>query len=360
MSSANVAEFELKSITPLQRSMHEANPEDVDEEIQSDHTYEYMKTTPNLRYLHEVKRTDADKGSGSAEYVFDRKFHFANYSYLTVKIPIVQVKKGLEGKVQISLCDNIFNHIIQNGHLCSNGDIIESLNTVSLDNYGQFDLIPGESKRALHQKLIGYGKRWDNYTPSLKLKCYLPFDYCSHAKKSIPLCLCSHSKITHRFDYNLKMSSLVRTRVLNNGTWKQIPFNQALIQVRNEDDLTIPFPNLYCKYGHGSEAEIKWRREHPHEYYIQNIIYKESDKVVKYGQADTIPIQSPHPVTRFRWGLINLNAQNLNILSNYTTDIHNPDQGEDPIISNGIKRQEDVRLPELDSDHFSGMEALVG
>nr|QBK90279.1 MAG: major capsid protein [Pithovirus LCPAC102] len=355
----NVAKLELDSLTEFQKELH--NESDIDEEVSSSFTYNFIKSTWSTLYTEKLNPITREKQAQTAEYELNTKFHYARKVYATIDIPSYKIKSKYDELVEIAPCNNIFHNIIEECTLSTDGENIQTLNTVSLDNYAQFDMPPGAGKRRLHKKMIGdrniYGK-WSTGFNSMSLECILPFDYTSHIKKAIPLFLCSSSmKISHIFKFNTRLSHIIRMRVRKSkeDDWTYIKYNHIYMHDVKHDE-SLDFPDIWAKYSYLTNEEIEWRRENQHSIYYEDIIIKHADINTIYGKPVTLNIQSPYPVKSIRWGSINMNSIKLNTHSNYTTNINDINKGFNPTESFELRYGNSYRVQAMNYKHHSRIE----
>lgn len=356
----NTAKLDAETLTAFQKKLHDSN--DRDEDFITEHNYLSQKVTWSGLYTEKLREI------GKFEYELNKKFHCARKLYAICHLPQLRVEEKYENYVQIALCNNFMHNVITYANLTIDGKVCEEINTISMDNSIQFDVLPGSGRRQTIKKMVGDKKftgQWMSSIPAYSFQCPLPFDYTTNIKKALPLFLCASSDIIHVFKFNTKLSNLIRMRVratLEDGTygpWTVIKYNHKYLHSIKKD-AEIKTPEIWAKYSYLTAKELDWQMHQKVEMYMQNQIVICADKADVYGQPVTLDVQSAYPIKCLRWGAINMTASKYNNHSNYTTDVNDINKGWSPIKSMEFKYGNSTRMMKMDYYHHADIEPYYG
>ena len=367
----DVAKMEYTALTDFQKSMHFESSKD--EEVRSLYSYDFVKSTWTSPFKEQITRGNSNPDSGVVEYILNDAFDYIKSVQLSVNSPMVRVLPEYTDTVQVCLCHNFTHNVVKDAKLYGSGGIIQNSGTIFLDYKAEADMRVGQGMRELSKKMVGdrkYYGIWSTILPSFKLGTPLKFYHSGYASKAMPLFLKdSQSKFIYRFTFETNVSELVRMRVrtilgesdddeVKYGEWKYIKYNPEYVDENTKERIDLPI--LWGRYSCIGEKEKEWRKTFPHEYYTEDMILIPSDSEVKYGYPCAIQIQSVSPAEKILVIAKNIDSENINNHSNYSTNTNDIDSGWNPIESISMMYGTSARINEMDSMHFDAFEHYYG
>ena len=352
----NVAKFELDTLTrsAFQQSLH--LPADGDEEIDSRFSYQFKKTSWSSQMS---EKLESNSNDGKIIYTANHKFDFLMNTCMVQQLPALRVLKEYRKNVQICWPHNVNHNIIIDGNLCFDDDTVQKVNSVWLDIYSQFYMKAGfRDHYNIMSGTVPFLEKWTEYLPSFPVICPQPWFYGRNTAVSIPLFLCSKSRVTHNYSIRTKISDILRMRVFNPKTnkWAEIKYNFKYLEGVTEQEL-VKKPEMWGRYALISDSEREWRRTLTHEIYSEDMIMASSENSNKFGSSVPVSIHSDMPLKAVHWVAENVDASKMNNRSNYTTNTKDYFKGWNPIKSPQLTYGGSVRIPKMSHYHFDSIEA---
>lgn len=323
--------IEAGTLSEFQKQLHIAK--DRDEMLDSRFVYVTKKYPWSSIFRSKMKSMMT---GDDLTYTISDKFDALTNSYMTARIPNIEVKRKYRGSVQICLPHNIGHNILTSSQLCYDGEPIQSSTSVWRDIFSQTLLYKDRDSYSVNIGNIDILQKWGSVIPTydLMIPGFWFFDFSD--KHSLPLFVCSGS-----FSINcvprLEYSKLVRMRVRSNdgGEWKIIPYNHKYIQ-GGKREAKIPTPEMWGVYSILSPSEKRWFKSEDRSILISDCM--EACKVeAEDGSTKDMILQSNYPAKAIFWVAENKDSSDLCGYSNYTSDTKDHRRGWTPIVSSLIK-----------------------
>lgn len=359
---SNIAKLELESITELQKELHSTTT--PTESIISIFYREFHKTTWYSSLPLKLKCTeDADE----LVYTVNNTFHYLFYTYMRQFYPAIKVIKKLQDKVRIAWPHNVGTARIISAQFKVDDDVFHSFDSIWCDIYFQFYMKPGF--REHHNMSIGnvpFLEGWRTCLPSYTTNVEQPWCYSMDTSLAFPIFYCStQSTVSHRYKLRPKVFDMLRMSVIeerdehgNPTKFRELekPIYKFLEGVT--DDTLLRQPELWGQYAYVTDQELEFIRtcakdKDKRTFFIKDVASFDTSNPNTYGQAAEIALHCDTPCLAMFWVAENIEAREKRNFSNYTTDRNNLYDGWDPIRKTSLRYGGNIRLNEMDSDHFS-------
>jgi hypothetical protein len=278
---------------------------------------------------------------------------------MTYVLPNVRVLPQYKGRVRIAWPHNIGTNPITRAVFRQDDDTYQTWDNVWADIYFQFYQSQGAGKRDNHNVGIGNVEcleNWAELLPNYPIDVDQPWFYSMDHALAFPLLYKgSQSRAEHRYTFKRKINDLLRVQILNKeGQWKDA-VKKRLMYVDVGPNAMLPLPELWGRYAYVTDAEVKWHKtcQEQRTFYTRDIEICDTSNPNVYKSNAEVALHSSNPCLAFFWVAENQDAQAVNNLSNYTTDVQDVYSGWDPIKSTTLQYGTTVRLDNMASHHFS-------
>lgn len=178
-------------------------------------------------------------------------------------------------------------------------------------------------------------QRWNTALPAFDTFLSIPWFFTQHSSKMFPLYKCGKEDEISIL-VNLRRSIKDFLMVRDADTKEIIPFDEKYIRVSTS---MLPVPKIHAEYEFLSDMECEHNRcediqskYNNHIFDIDNVKSIDSDNIHTLNTTVNVKIKDmPFPVHSIHWSAVNLKAEGLNYLSNYTTNSTNHMMGGNPI-----------------------------
>lgn len=357
---AEVSKLEMYSLSEYQKSLYHDIDNKNNEVTNTPFYAQYQRSFFNVQTR--VKMSSVDEGS-SVVYTLPHEHHYLMYTYMVTKFPSIRVKPEYQKRVQIC-----WPHNLGTSHVLSASFRHDTLDIQSFDNLwydinSQYLIKP--TIRDLYD--IGMGnikaiEGWSSHLPAYPCVVPQPFYYSKLLNLAFPVGLCDpKSKITHRFNFRLKIGDLLRMRCRKDETlpWTEVDKVNFEYLEGASDKSVLSTPELWARCASVTKEELSWNRSREViMHYIENVVSVNSPNPAKTGATIDLPIVSTNACQAFFWVAENVSASKLHNYSNYTTNHSNAYHGYDPIESWSLKYGTQSRIDSLESYHNSIIEPM--
>lgn len=270
---------------------------------------------------------------GSGNYIFPvstQNFHYLLKSTLLIRTPMVSLKKEFQDNYEIAYCQNLGTNIIESAHFRINSLGYQTLTPIIFDTYSQYLI---EKGRNSFLKGIGNVKELTTFAkslPSYPLVIRQPFFYSLDNSTAFPLFYCGEStQIDLCYNLAHNPSEFIRIRYKDDNDEYQYVEGVDVINYIECEDFSAP--QMIQKYAYVCKA-TKLKKEDKNscqhlKYYIRNYLNFEFNNSYTYGQEASKRISCTSPVLAFFLLAENQHATAYHNFSNYTTNIHDVDNG---------------------------------
>ncbi|HLX55237.1 MAG TPA: hypothetical protein VKR58_14940, partial [Aquella sp.] len=246
----------------------------------------------------------------------------------------------------------------------------QTLTSTWLDIYSQFFMKPGFSKQyRVNNGDSKYAPKWASELEPFTVKVPLPFFFDRRRSVSLPLFLCSLSKVEIKGKFRTKLSELIKMRYRMDGDvpeWIETPYKWNMMHEIHSPDEEVKAPiELYAGYSKINKEEREGWKEliestHTKSYKLlyDDIITISSDKVHTEADPFIHDLFCKTPAKALFWVAQNQEGLQYNNYSNYTTNSLDINSGKSPITEVSIKHGGTTwRHQDASSAHFDSMQA---
>lgn len=294
--------------------------------------FEHLRSTPDSE-LGDILTTSV--------YKVNPSFHYLKGNEIQIPIPAVSVKEPLKDKVRIAWTHNLGINYIQKTWI-KIGDVkINEFDPGWLDDYMNWATEPSLSKQLNYS--IGNVPELTTWNTSLNRKTCIfsiPFFYTYSGGSALPLFLLdSQTQVTQSLSYfsdPIKYLLRIEGTKDNGKTWrpigrktnyrKLISFNKFQDPVFSGDYGTITDEEKDDVIAEGAVAIP-----------VHDVSIFKGSNDIGYGRDDPIKLHTSDPVIGMFWKALNVEAENNNYRTNYTTDANDVNLGVSPITSSEFK-----------------------
>ena len=349
----SILKVDMETLQQFQKELHQTR--DEKEEITSNFYRVFRKTT---YYSHIKDRLRSTTVGDTLVFEANNTFDYLSYTELWQTVPALKVAKGLEDRIQIAWPHNLIHNIISSIIIKYDDDVTQTLDSVWFDIYSQFFMPPGY--RDHYSMCVGNVKPLEEfssflpeYTPTFPIPTY----YMRDQSLSIPLFLCSLSKVQHVVRLRNKISDLLRMQVKKEGEWVNVPYNHKYVEGLGSGSLTGP--EMWGRYVYLDETERNHLKCQPeHTFYIEDVVVCDGLNPCQYGNTTAVDIDCKTPCKSLFWVAENIEAKRYHNYSNYTTNTTSIQHGWNPIESVSLYYSNSPRFKDMHSTHFDRMECF--
>lgn len=352
-----VARTELQSLTKEQEDVHSTT--DLSEEIVSNFYRAFLKSTWYSSIL--MKLPASENADNIVSYAVDDTFHFLVYSYLTFRTPVIKVKPKYTGRVRIAWPHNLGTNITtEASFVADDNDVYQTWDNVWADIYFQFYQGSGAGKRENHNKGIGNMKcleDWSEFLPSCSIDVEQPWFYSMDPGLAFPIFYKgSQVRAKHTYKFRRGIADLLRVQIkTTSGSWKDLARRDDLSKYLDmPKSEKIQIPELWARYSYNRDNELKqFKCEKTRVLYTRNIVARDADNPINYGNSVSILMGSGRPCLAFFWVAENSDAAKTHNFSNYTTNKKDLYAGWDPVKASTFTYGVDKLFFDMPSHHFN-------
>lgn len=371
---ANVSPFEiakrdLENLNPLQEFLGSGDvPSILLREEESEDCVAFSRAI-NAR----LNTLSVQNSPGEFSFTPGLNGHALNSLRLRQVIPEAFVKAEYMDDYEISWCHNLGHNIIKEATTKrKDKNISAPITSITLDLYLQFYVHPSE--RASYRKSIGTRPQLTNWSTKLAksvVNVFLPFGFTSSISKSLRLLVLNDIKPTFDVILRNKVNELLRLRqCLPDGTYRMCNNEEILEKVSfrgvNTDN-HLQAPEMWGRYINLQESECNYwlnltrtaeYRTYVNEMNLFPISTKSPDGTSVLHQ---FTLKGEFSARAMFWVAINPLCSTYNNYSNYSTDVHDMSEGDDPVINSSFVRNNDSEWHNLPSDHNNdGLDPHLG
>ncbi|HSW76549.1 MAG TPA: major capsid protein [Candidatus Saccharimonadales bacterium] len=347
---------EINSLNEFQKNLH--FPSYDNEPLLSKFHRAYIKTTWYCSTLLPLKSTDEGE---DVIYAINPTFHYLMYTYLRFVLPPIKVKAEFIDKIKICWCHNVGTNIIKNASFKEDDRDYQSFDSIWTDDYFQYFMLPGAGKRRNHR--IGIGnidilEDWTTVLPYYPINVDQPWYYGEDTASAFPILYRnSQNRAEHRYTFRRKIADLLRMQILDNKTNQWVSVNPAKHMTKLDYGryITVQKPTLWGQYAYITDKEIETHKcsAKPKEIYIKDVEICDSENENSFGTKSVITLHCKNPCLAIFWKAQNMDAEELNNHSNYTSNSEDLYRGWDPISKMTLRYGTTNKLNNMDSDHFN-------
>lgn len=280
----------------------------------------------------------ADKISTIKRAVFKidtKNYDILQKSQIIVSFPSIKIKEKYRNNSQDAKIAwtpfPVINYIIDVQLRAGDTTIIDPFDTVWLMNHLVWNTNPGDMD--IVNNSIGNKPSMLDWTESIPGQtCYhkLPFGYSYSLSSALPLYLFnSQISLSQVITYHRNpVEKLLMMKITDDGNnWTQIAAQTEMLEISE----CLP-PTIEMSYHKILEREKQRVMERPEIVIpMHNVVSFSGKNKKQIGEADPISITTLHPLLAIFANSRNLKAEELNIRSNYTTNVYSPKDGSSPI-----------------------------
>jgi hypothetical protein len=275
-------------------------------------------------------------------------------------IPDFKVRAELEGKCEFAYCHNLGTNIIKKAVFKDDDAPHHSWDNIWADIYFQFFQKAGAGKRTNHN--IGIGnipalEDWSSEKEAYDFNIEQPWFYGIDRCYAFPIYAANNSqnKPEHRYTCRLNLNELIRIRVLENDTWRELSGEVDVSKYLDTRKITkIKTPELWGRYALLSDIELAhYKCLGTRSYFTRDVEVCDTANTNEFGTVADVSLTSSKICLAFFWVAENIDATNARNYSNYTTNKYDLYEGRDPITTTTLKYGNTLYLDKLPSDHFS-------
>lgn len=351
--SLKAAREDLRSFSTYQRTLHVCDT--PEEEITSVWFRKPLKCTWYATIP--LKMEAITIVDNEVKYMVESSADLLTYSYLSCVLPAVRVQKEYADQVRISWCHNVGLNLVEKASFEDDELIYPGWDNTWLDIHSQFYQQAGAGKREAFNKSIGNVptlEEWNSELPAYPLLVPQPWWYSSDPGNAYPILYKEHHKAAHIYTFR-EPARLLRVQVRgDSGEWKTIDVDKDILDQYVEFACKFPVPELWGRYALLSEDELeeyKCLTKEP--LYIREVIDCDNMTETEFGKMMSTELRSTNPCLAFFWMAQNKDYSSTNNLSNYSKDLDNVYNGQDPLAGNSLHYGAQFRLKEMDSIHFT-------
>lgn len=351
--SLSILKVDMETLHQFQKELHQTK--DEKEEITSNFVRVFRKTT---YYSHIKDKLHATTIGDNLVFDANNTFDYLSYTELWQTIPALRVAKGFEDKIQIAWPHNLIHNAIAGITIKHDDDVTQTLDSVWFDIYSQFYMQPGF--RDHYYMCVGNVKpleEFSTFLPEYPTTFPVPAYYVKDQCLSIPLYLCSLSKVQHVVKMRNKISDLLRMQANKDGEWINISYNHKYVEGLGTG--TLSPPEMWGRYVYLDETERNHGKcQQEHTFYIEDVVVCDGLNPSQYGNTTAVDIDCKTPCKSMFWVAENQEAKKFHNYSNYTTNTNHLYSGWNPIDSVSLYYSNSPRFKDMHSAHFDRMECF--
>ena len=345
--------LELESINDFQKNIH--YPAYENEPLTSKFYKEYLKTTWYCSQTMALKSSEQD---GETVYILNPSFHYLMYTYMTLTLPPIKVRPEYKNKVRIAWCHNVGINIVKSAIFKEDELNYQTIDNMWMDDYFQYYMSPGSSRRRNHK--IGIGsvpllEEWTENLPLYPLNIDQPWSYGEEPASAYPIYLRgSQVRAEHRYTFRRNIADLLRMQIYipSTKTWNNVLPQMKYLQYGGS--MLIQKPTLWGKYSYITDDEIRHNKcKSKLEFYIKDVESCDAVNPNQFGTTSEVSLQCTSPCLAMFWKAENLDASSLNNYSNYTCNTDDLYTGWDPIATTSMQYGTKYKFRNMDSHHFN-------
>jgi hypothetical protein len=331
--------------------------------IQSRFRYTFSRTSWSVQLLDQLESNLQNSSRSGDTYRFsvDNKNHHILASYIVQPLEKITLKQKFRKNYRMCYTPNTMHAMIENARLEYGGrkQSSQPIKDVWLDVYSHYFMKAGFEKH--YNRCIGNIpelQKWSSsILPSFDLMLPLPWSYSRTISTSIPLYLCSLTKIDHVVQFRNRFSSLIRFQKQVEGVHDEHgkPVWKSIRTGRNNSD-TLPPPEMWAFYANVGPDEIQdGMNGGPRAIYGEDIEYFKSSGEHVLDPTTDIPvkIETKHKTVAKAtfWVAQNQTALQNNYYSNYSTNSENHTKGDNPFLFMSMQSGGHGRYEKLKTVH---------
>lgn len=326
-TSFDIAAAEKKSLGNFYSKYHEVKTSGGQpEEVYSPH-----HTLPVKSVWYSLDRKEMVRSLSNEVYTYEAESCMDTlcYTRLNCIIPKIEVKEEYKDKVKIAWPENLGVNLVKEADLINGDRPLQKLDPITMMIEFQFLFKDGSGKRkefeyniGNHESMIG----WSDLLPKYEISYIVPWYYSYHTESAFPIFLQNPSTVLkHKFTYELLTRNLLRMKILVNDTWKNIDRKNPdfFKYLKGDVDIkNIEPPSMIACYSIESEQYKNFKKcKEEIKYYISTCEAFKNNNKKKLGETVEIKLTSKKPCISIFWVAENLNAREINNLTNYTTNV---------------------------------------
>ena len=330
--------------------------------IPSRFRYSFQRATWSVQILERMESTLQGTSNRNDTYKFSAGQQHSQLlaTYLVQQLNRVIMKKKYRKRYRMCYTHNIMHAMVESGNVLFDNKSKQTIRDVWLDIYSQYFMKPGFEKH--YARAIGNVPELQNWTstvlPRYDLMLPLPWSYARHTAVSVPLYMCSMTKISHIFKLRNKLSRLLRFQRLHkdpsgNEVWNDVIFNSKYLSNKSDD---LPPPEMWAFYSQQSEDETSnGLNGLSRTIYGEDIEYFRGDSEYQLDSSASVAIhfETSHKTIAKAtfWLAQNQTALHHNYYSNYSTNSRDHMSGSNPVQSMSLHHGGYRRYDKLGAVH---------
>lgn len=287
-------------------------------------------------------------------------FDYLCHTYLSFKLPNVQVDMSKVGEYQICWTPDICYHVTPSAKIKIGGMLLCNIDRFwMIFNDGYFSDANHEFSVNRDCGKVPELMEWNSELPSRKLKPSQPWYYSKGGGWTFPLWkLNSQTTLTHIYTMNLDLSKLIRMRKNTPRGWELVPVDLSVLSIFDNKKNKVSSIGQIDMYGEVAEITPAEKLEPWHNvnlFVIEDIVDSGKPDKVDFEQKTSIDFKTTNGITKASyWKAQNVKAVLYNDHSNFTTNWRDSKQGKNPLRKIGLEFDNYTKFDKFDADDFSG------
>lgn len=334
------------------------------QKTESEHLYVFSRTT----WYNRVPRTIlATENNGSYSYKLNNGKHdLLMYTSLRQQLPAIVVRDVFQDLIEICWVRNIGINTIRSGQLLWGEDKVTSIDTKSIE--AEYKIFKSNADKDFFDSNIGnipMLTSWNSFLPSKSTIVEQPWFYSKDKSLGLPIYYAFGNKnFVHTYVFNRSIQSLLRMRRIVPANerknpevveYQYIETDLKYVHVENKlENLSPPeMMGIYVKLLPDEVDAHKCMTESNSygDFYIEDVAVFTSENPSKYGNNLSVEVKEDAIAHTLVWMAENKSATDMGILSNYTTNTIEMQNGYDPIETTSLRVGSNDYFKELHSDY---------
>ena len=374
---ANTIDFE--NLTEFQKELHTFED---GEQVGSDFYQPYIKTTYSYYIPIQMKGAlGMEKGKTTVTFTCKESSSMDYLMYTTRihRLPRIEVLDEYKDTIQICWCHNMGNNVAPLAIFEADDKKIFSIDKGWADDHSQFFAANKANFREMQNRGLGNVdelEEWTNCLEEYVLSINDPWYYSEASALAYPLYYNRGATINHNFVLEDRVDNLLRVRIrepetkqwvytsgYNPACMKGLDPNNPVLQppelwgiyarIRKEDRdrVLLDFNPVLDANGKKTSRYTASQKERLI-MYTEFVISSVDNDIRHYNEVATIHLDTINPCKGITIKALNLDAEENNNLSNYSTNTNDMENGRNPLVSFTQRYGQTVKFKDMHAVHF--------